>query len=431
MSIKDTIVQMTAIGYATAAFALPPRLSTPTVTQDAATRRVTVTYRLHDAAAVVTALFLTNGAPVAAADCAYVGGDVNRRIDTLDADLSFGWTPPAGRFPDAATFGVRLSAWTLDAPPDYMDVSLSVSNCVRYYASAEAVPGGVTDVVYKTDRVLMRKIPAKNVVWKMGSPDDEVGASSAMRLFEQQHKVKLTNDYYMAVYPSTQRQLWLMGHNGTAAGPNDSTFVGDEYPGNDMLKPADEISMMQLRGYFNDIWTGWPSNRHEVLAGTVFDNLRKLTGVAFDLPTEAQWEYACRAGTATAFNNGKNMATAWSAPDFDEIGWFAGNSTTNGIAQPHEVGLKKPNAWGLYDMHGNMFEWCLDRVNDIGRSYDADMVYVEPEGEGIDTSKVIIRGGSYDRTNPSACRSSYLVATWQNYKGYCGFRLWCPAEAVR
>ena len=431
MKLARTLGYAAAVACATAAFAATPSLSTPTVTQDAATRRVTVTYRLTGAPAVVTALFLTNGAPVAAVDCAYVGGDVNRRIDTLDADLSFGWTPPSGRFPDSATFGVRLSAWTLDAPPDYMDVSLSVSNCVRYYASAEAVPGGVSNEVYKTDRVLLRKIPAKNVVWKMGSPNGEIGSSDAMRKFEQQHKVMLTNDYYMAIYPSTQRQLWLMGHNGTAAGPNDSQFVGDEYPGNDMLKPADRISMEQLRGYFNDTWTGWPSNRHEVLPGTVFDNLRKLTGVAFDLPTEAQWEYACRAGTATAFNNGRNMASTYSTSDLDEIGWFAGNSTTNGVAQPHEVGLKKPNAWGLYDMHGNMFEWCLDRVKDSGRSYDANKVYVEPEGEGIDTVKIIIRGGSYDRTSPATCRSSYLVTTWQNYKGYCGFRLWCPAEAVR
>ena len=426
MRLAETLGCMAALAGAAAWAA--PSLSTPSVTQDATTRRVTVTYRLGGEPAVVTAEFLTNGAPVAAEDCAYVGGDVNRLVTTLDSDLSFGWTPPAGRFPDVTSLGVRLSAWSVDAPPDYMDVCLSISNCVRYYACREAVPGGVTNDLYKTDHVLLRKIPAKNVVWKMGSPDNEVGRTA---LYEQQHKVKLTNDYYLAVFPTTQRQLRVMGRSGAAAGPNDSTFVGDEYPGNDDLKPADRISLENLRGYYSTTWTGWPSNRHEVAAGTVIDYARKNTGVAFDLPTEAQWEYACRAGTGTAFNSGKNMSGPYSTAELNEIGWFAGNSTTNGVAQPHEVGLKKPNAWGLYDMHGNMFEWVLDRVTDDQRTFDQNTVYVEPEGRGIEAEKFIIRGGSYDRASAATCRSAYLVTTWINYKGYCGFRLWCPAKAER
>jgi formylglycine-generating enzyme required for sulfatase activity len=92
--------------------------------------------------------------------------------------------------------------------------------------------------------------------------------------------------------------------------------------------------------------------------------MRPLAG--FDLPTESQWEYACRAGTATALNSGYNLTSTSSDPRMDEVGryWYNGGSayTQNGDTSvaTAKAGTYQPNQWGLYDMHGNVWEWCLD-----------------------------------------------------------------------
>lgn len=424
--------------------AAAPRVTLVSLSQDQVTRRVTLKYRLHDAPAVVTVSFLTNGVPVAPENCAVVVGDVNRRINRLDTDLSVGWTPALGLLGKNASLSAAVSAWPLDAPPDYMDICLSVSNTVRYYSCAEAVPGGVTNRLYKTERLLMRKIPAKNVVWTMGSPESEPCRNLESVYLEIQHKVKLTNDYYMAIYSTTQRQSMLLGRvdNGTSSsfGPNISGFTGYGWKDNTDLLPMDEISMNDLRGSMDTSWQGWPMLGHEVKPDSLIGRARKLTGVMLDLPTEAQWEYACRAGTSTAFNNGRNSTWSDQLTVIDDIAWIKLNSvfpspTGTEVAQPREVGLKKPNAWGLYDMHGNMYDWCLDRCVNNGatpRYNDPDKIYVHPVGTNdFSVTGFIVRGGDYSRSGYSQCRSAYATTTGASYTGYVGYRLCCPAEAVR
>ena len=115
-------------------------------------------------------------------------------------------------------------------------------------------------------------------------------------------------------------------------------------------------------------------------------------GESYLLPTEAQWEYACRAGTTTAFSFGEDEAK------LREYGWFDGNASNAGEQYAHKVGLKQPNPWGLYDMHGNVWEWCSDWYGEK-LSGGAD-----PVGPERGSSRVI-RGGSWGNF-PDLCQSA-------------------------
>jgi formylglycine-generating enzyme required for sulfatase activity len=117
----------------------------------------------------------------------------------------------------------------------------------------------------------------------------------------------------------------------------------------------------------------------------------KKTGRAVCLPTEARWEYACRAGTTTKFN------TSDKDSDLEEAGWFHKNSGMHTNA----VGKKKPNAWGLYDMHGNVWEWVQDYFND---RYYGESPPVDPKGPTSGRDRVM-RGGSWP-DSPVLCRSA-------------------------
>ncbi len=174
----------------------------------------------------------------------------------------------------------------------------------------------------------------------MGSPASEEGRDSDEG---PQHRVELTQGFWLADTPCTQA-MWqaVMGSNN-----NPSRFTGSG------KLPVEHVTWTDVQGFL------------AALDG-------RVPGFAADLPTEAQWEYACRAGT-----------TAARYGNLDEIAWYSANSGK----KTHEVSLKKPNPWGLHDMLGNVWEWCADDM----RSYKA-LTATDPFEHG---PRRVIRGGSW------------------------------------
>jgi formylglycine-generating enzyme required for sulfatase activity len=138
-----------------------------------------------------------------------------------------------------------------------------------------------------------------------------------------------------------------------------------------------------------------------------------FTKNGFRLPTEAEWEYACRAGSSTLFNTGNTES------DLDSAGWYIGNSG----GKPHPTASKEPNAWGLYDLHGNVFEFCYDGFDETYSSgnYTQESV-ANPTGHDNFNLR-ITRGGSWF-SEPSDCRSAARGCFWTGGGNpYTGFRV--------
>ena len=234
----------------------------------------------------------------------------------------------------------------------------------------------------------------------MGSPADELGRNPE----ETPHQVTLTRAFYMQTTEVTQGQ-WkvLMGNN-----PSYFQNAGD-------AAPAEKVSWYDAAAYANKVsgsegypacytlsdCTGSPglpasTSSYDYEAYRCGANPYLCTG--YRLPTEAEWEYAYRAGTATAFYNGPITQTATGDPKLDLTGWYVGNSDVtysggysyNGkTLGTHPVGQKQANAWGLYDMAGNVWEWGWDRYGSI----PTDSV-TDPQGSQSGSYRVI-RGGSW------------------------------------
>jgi formylglycine-generating enzyme required for sulfatase activity len=152
-------------------------------------------------------------------------------------------------------------------------------------------------------------------------------------------------------------------------------------------------------------------------ANSFIGRIRAKTGLSIDLPTEAQWEYACRAGTTSSYyNNGGNAES-----DLSTLGRYDGNLNDGrgGYSEHTKVGSYAPNAWGLHDMHGNVYEWCLDWYGSLTNSSD-------PVGS-VSGSYRVRRGGCW-YYGADSCTSSYRdYDSPSDHNLYYGFRLACSA----
>ena len=212
----------------------------------------------------------------------------------------------------------------------------------------------------------------------MGSPDSDPDARDNEK---PQHQVKV-NSFAIGKYPVTQAQYQAV------MGNNPSRFQ------NNPQNPVEQVTWNNAQAFCQ--------------------KLSQITGKTYRLPTEAEWEYACRAGTTTRFYFGDDA-------NLKDYGWYDGNSQKT----THPVGQKRTNAWGLYDMNGNVWEWCEDNWHSsyIGAPTDGS-AWIKNNN---DYDYRILRGGSWF-VDPSHCRSAYRYSRDRrnSFDDY-GFRVVCGA----
>ncbi len=223
--------------------------------------------------------------------------------------------------------------------------------------------------------VAMKLVLIRGGKFMMGNPAVETGSAGP------QHEVKITKPFYMGATVVTEAQwVAVMGMKGraTSEDPND---------------PVNNVSWDKSMEFCKKV--------------------SQMTGKLFRLPTEAEWEYACRAGTKTAYSFGDDVT------DLGDYAWFKDNSD----GKTHAVGLKKPNPWGLYDMHGLIWEWCYDWYDE---GYYAHASKTDPTGPASGTKRVV-RGNS--RNFPAVrCRSYAREYNDSVGGGLIGFRVVMMAE---
>ena len=429
-------------------------VATVTSISQSADRTVTVAYTLDNQPAIVTFSAETNGAngwvELDGRCVSSVSGDIFKKV--ASASGSFRWNVDGLGLEGPIASGnlrVKLSAWHLDDSPDYMVVNLapygiSAADRVRYYTSTNELPGGLLDnCEYRTSQLVMRRIHARGIPWIMGSPPGEPGRAGDSR--EKQHPVTLTNDYYLGVFPLTVSQVSIIFQpdNGGRSGG---------FPKNRAMRICDQLYYSTVGCQMRDV--DWPA---DPTSASMIGKVRALTAGEIDdweLPTEAQWEYACRAGQLVGYwgngveyhfedaypyttdhgvpgryryNQGSDWWKTWQ--DFSTNAWAQGVENGCPIA-----GSYAPNAFGLYDMHGGIWEWCLDYYAEDITGLNG-VVNIDPtdgsklaDGVTVGTNRVL-RGGDY-KSYACICRAAYRRDASPKYPGdsqEAGVRLCCRA----
>ena len=304
--------------------------------------------------------------------------------DRYDGD--YGAEPKSD--PQGAALGwarvLRGGSWRVDAGDCR---SASRWNCAETIRSddlgfrlalGELVAGAVRTVVIAGVPTRFRYCPPGT--FTMGSPEDEEGRYAD----ETQHEVTLTRGFWLAETPTTQ-ELWKAVMESNPRG-----FEGDNLP-------VETVSWYDCRDFIERIQEDAPK------------------GLKFSLPTEAQWEYACRAGTTTPFSfgstlNGDKANCRGNYP-------YGTNKKGQYLEKTSPVGSYPPNAWGLYDMHGNVWEWCSDWYGDYPNEAATD-----PTGTKNGSDRVL-RGGGWNYTSRN-CRSASRNRYTPGYRYFnLGFRL--------
>ena len=428
IKILSAFVTFASFGAFAASAGVVPVVSDVEMEQLSSTHDVIITYTLDNAPAVVTLDIQTNAADgawfsIGPQNFTNVTGDVFRLVETDSGTIR--WRPFKSPFIGnvVADGGARavVTAYAVDAPPDYMVVDLAAESDerVRYYPAVDFLPGGLLENrEYRTSKIVMRRVPASGVEFTMGNVTSGDAPHTAM----------LSDDYYIGVFEVTQ------GQHYSAFGfyPKNCYYKGTDRD----LHPCDMLSFRRIRegGYdaaedradhLNYFWPGAP------YGWSVLGRLRARTegAVEFDLPTEAQWEFAAQAGERgnDTWNDGTYMVASN----------IPGQSKERGEDVTTAAGSFNPNALGLYDMHGNVWEFCLDwygaDISALGGAINISANDGAKLADGVTEGVNRVKRGGSCHYQASTCRSSFRSYSTNAvlYNDFLGLRVVCPARAVR
>jgi len=281
-------------------------------------------------------------------------------------------------------------------------------------SKSQSIPSEVRDLPKITNIIGMKLVLIPKGTFMMGSPKTEEGRVQD----ETQHQVTISKDYYLGVTEVTQ------GQYEKVMGTNPSNFQGNKIEGSSSNHPVDRVSWEDAVEFCKKL-----SELPE----------EKGAGRVYRLPTEAEWEYACRAGSKTAYSFGDNSR------DLGNYAWFGNNSGSKELdsaailkdtpqrymdtlvsarCATHPVGEKNANAWGLYDMHGNVWEWCSDWYGGYPKGAVSD-----PVGP-IQGSRRVDRGGSW-LLEAARCRLAIRFRRLPSVREYdLGFRVALSSSGI-
>jgi len=335
-----------------------------------------------------------------------VGSAVPAPVASFTATPVTGMVPLMVQFTDASTNAPESWAWDFDndgvVDSTVQNPSFTYTVAGSYSVRLVVTGGGRSDSYVAPGLVTANNVtlnPALNMVpipagtFQMGSPVTPLGVAPYYNIAQSQpvHTVTITRPFWMGIYEVTQAQYQAL------MGSNPSQFVGPQ-------RPVDRVSWNSAMAYCQVLTT------QEQASG------RLPSGYVYRLPTEAEWEYCCRAGTTTEFHYGPTLVCGQAN--------FSSSFHTNSSCGRYStaiVGSYTPNPWGLYDMHGNVWEWCVDSWDGIAN---------HPLGSVSDPYVAngpyrVYRGGGWDGYS-SDCRSAsrwWHPASVTDYNG--GFRVVC------
>ncbi len=425
---KKVLMASVATFFAAGVFAATPTVEN--VRLEGGGLRTVVTYDLVGAPGIVTLEIQTNTVTDLTGDWVAIDGQLLR---TVEGDVSclvqpgknhrITWRGSEALGENAPLEKARavVTAWTTNAPPDYLVADLSGKDVVRYYTSTNYFPFGFGHLTYKTTNIVYRLVHAKGRTFTAGeysayiNKDTNTDNCINEGAVGNPHVVNMTRNYYLAIYETTCAQY----HFATGCGAPYPCGIWPAGMNYELATPCGVMWRNNMRGN-----NQWPTDGYRVDGTDNFvGGARDKTGLLIDLPTEAEWEFAARCGGLRPINkqivNGEPIENVVNVANVGHV---------NDGKPLLEVGSLLPNDWGFYDMLGNAAEMCLDWVyvdTTTGALATIDEETTDPIGLTAGGNSYVFRGGRYQDwyAYSTGRATTYQTGSWhpEGQNGY-GFR---------